>query len=105
MPSPSVPADGVSLAELGLSHGPGAFSVPRTAQITTVVDQPNTVALVFASPAAADLAAYLRRALPGAGFRITGQAADPPALQFAGRGWTGSFTGSATASAVNLRPG
>jgi len=95
----------MTLAELGFLNGPiQQFSVPRTVVITAKVDQPNNVAVVVSSPPPADVASYLRRTLPSAGFAIT---ADDPAektMTFVGHGWSGSFTGDQQASAVLLRP-
>jgi hypothetical protein len=103
--SASIPSDGITLAALGYIQGPvQQFSLPRTAVITTKVDQPNNVTAVVSSPPASEVGAYLRRALPAAGFMIT---ADRPAentMTFAGHGWSGSFTGDDRASAVLLRP-
>ncbi len=100
-----LPADGVSLRTFGYVFGPvDAFSLPRTTLLTASVDQADNVTVVLSDPPAVEVAAYLRRALPPAGFRIT---ADDPAvstLTFAGRGWTGSFTGDGATSAVLLRP-
>ncbi|HEU4909445.1 MAG TPA: hypothetical protein VFT17_11300 [Propionibacteriaceae bacterium] len=100
----SVPPDGVTLAALGYLNGPAQFSLPRTAAVTAEVDQPNNVAVVVSSPPPAEIAAYLRRALPATGFSIT---ADDPAattMTFSGNGWIGSFTGNGRVSAVLLRP-
>lgn len=108
MASPRIPADGLTLAALGYRNGPvAAVSLPRTAVLTARVDQDNNVAATLSAPAAADVAAYLRRALPLAGFTITddNQNAAQPALTFRGLGWHGSFTGDDRASAVLLRPG
>jgi predicted CoA-binding protein len=84
------------------------FSLPRMAVLKAKVDQPNNVAAVVSSPSPAEIASYLRRTLPAAGFTIT---ADNPAaktLTFIGNGWTGSFTGDnngvSAVSAVLLRP-
>jgi predicted CoA-binding protein len=81
------------------------FSLPRMAVLKAKVDQPNNVAAVVSSPSPAEIASYLRRTLPAAGFTIT---ADNPAaktLTFIGNGWTGSFTGDNNGvSAVLLRP-
>jgi hypothetical protein len=100
-----VPADGLTLAQLGFRNGPAtAFSVPRVAVISTRVDQPSGVTVVFSSPAPGQLAGYLRRSLPASGWVVT---ADDPAassLTFSGYGWQGSFTGTGGASAVILRP-
>jgi hypothetical protein len=101
----AIPADGVTLATLGYLNGPiQRFSLPRTAVITTKVDQPNNVVAVLSSPSPTELTAYLRRALPTAGFTIT---ADNPAAQtltFVGNGWSGSVTAHDRVSAVLLRP-
>ena len=68
---PSIPSDGITLAELGFLDGPiQQFSLPRTAIFTAKVDQPNNVAVVVSSPSPTDIANYLRRALPTAGFTI-----------------------------------
>jgi hypothetical protein len=100
-----VPSDGVTLAALGYLNGPAQqFSLPRSAAVTAKVDQPNNVAMVVSSPPPAEIAAYLRRALPAAGFAIT---ADDPAattMTFSGNGWIGSFTGNEQVAAVLLRP-
>jgi hypothetical protein len=106
--SPQIPADGVTLAALGYKFGPTAeLSLPRSSNITAVVDQANNVTAVLSSPPAAELAGYLRRNLPLAGFTITGdnEQTAQPAITFTGHGWSGSFTGDARACAVLLRPG
>lgn len=101
----AIPDDGVTLASLGFLNGPvEQFSLPRTATITAKVDQPNNLVAVVSSPPPADVASYLRRALPEAGFTVT---ADDPAaktMTFSGSGWNGSFTGDGRMSAVLLRP-
>jgi hypothetical protein len=102
---PSVPADGVTLSALGYLNGPiEQFSVPRTAVITAKVDQPNNVAVVLSSPSPADVATYLRQALPAAGFTITAEDTAAKTMTFTGNGWIGSFTGDSRVSAVLLRP-
>ena len=106
-PSPApvrVPADGLLLRSFGYSFGPlDSFSLPRTTQLVTAVDQADNVTAVLAAPPAADVADYLRRALPAAGYTVTGDAGDAT-LTFAGHGWTGRFTGGQRSSAVLLRP-
>jgi hypothetical protein len=102
---PSVQVDGVTLAALGYLNGPiEQFSLPRTAVITAKVDQPNNVAVVLSSPSPAEVATYLRQALPAAGFTITAEDAAAKTMAFAGNGWIGNFTGNSRASAVLLRP-
>ena len=102
---PAIPNDGVTLATLGFLNGPiEQFSLPRTASFRAKVDQPNNVAAVLSSPSPAQVASYLRRALPEAGFSIT---ADDPAaktMTFSGSGWDSSFTADGGVSAVLLRP-
>ena len=101
-----VPADGVLLGAFGYQFGPRtSFSLPRSTRLAAAVDQADNVTAVLSTPAPAQVAAYLRRALPAAGYELT---ADDPAvrtLTFRGHGWTGSFTGRGTTSAVLLRPG
>ncbi len=104
-PPVTIPADGVSLQMLGYLNGPvQQFSLPRSSVIIATVDQANNVTAVLSSPPAAEVAAYLRRSLPMAGFTLVKD--DPAALAttFVGHGWTGSFTGNQTTSAVLLRP-
>jgi hypothetical protein len=97
----------VSLAALGYRFGPTAeLSLPRSSNITAVVDQADNVTAVLSAPSAAELAVYLRRSLPPAGFTITrdNEQTAQPAITFSGYGWSGSFTGDERASAVLLRP-
>jgi len=102
---PAIPSDGTALAALGYLNGPiEQFSLPRTARITTKVDQPNNVVAVLSSPSPAATASYLRRALPVAGFDITMDNPEANTMTFAGYGWSGSFTGHDQMSAVLLRP-
>ena len=100
-----VPSDGATLRDLGVSNGPvTAFSLPRTVLISTSVDQPNGVTLVLSRPSPDAVAGYLRRALPQAGFEVTGDNQATATLTFTGYGWHGSFTGTGDSSAVILRP-
>ena len=108
-PAPSaavtVPADGLPLREFGYSFGPlDAFSLPRDAVLVTSVDQADNVTAVLARPPAREVADYLRRALPSAGFTITADDVTGSTLTFTGHGWSGSFTGGQGSSAVLLRP-
>ncbi len=101
--SASIPADGVSLKELGFQHGPtDRLSLPRGFSLATSADQPDAVTLVISRPTAAELADYLRRTLPPAGFKIDSDLGET--FTFSGFGWTGSFTGSGSSSALVLRP-
>ncbi|MGI8458438.1 MAG: hypothetical protein ACR2LI_10045 [Propionibacteriaceae bacterium] len=99
-----VPADGITLAQLGFADGPQDLSIPRVTSITTASDQKNTVTLVTGAPSAVQLAAYLRRALPTTGFTITGERVDgaTATLTFAGDGWRGSFTGRGDVSGLTV---
>jgi hypothetical protein len=101
----TIPADGSSLRSLGFSNGPAtAFSVPRDVVVSTRVDQPTGVTVVFSQPSATEVAAYLVRTLPKTGFVVTSQATATASLTFTGYGWDGSFTGTGDSSAVILRP-
>lgn len=105
--APSIAPDGVTLGQLGFTHGPlDAFSIPRGSQLITVVDQPNVVTLAIEKPDYLTLGAYLRTALPLAGFALEEdqQRSADLTITFAGHGWTGVFTGAAGTSAVTLRP-
>jgi hypothetical protein len=103
--APTLPADGVSLQTLGYVNGPvQQFSLPRSSVLTAAVDQANNVTAVLSEPSATEVAAYLRRALPMTGFTVVNDDPDGLAMTFAGHGWTGSFTGNETTSAVLLRP-
>ena len=99
--SVSIPADGATLRSFGYTFGPvEQLSLPRSAVISATVDQANNVTAVLSAPRAGEVAAYLRQALPAAGFSITDD--DPVALTltFTGHGWRGSFTGNEAASAL-----
>jgi hypothetical protein len=101
----SIPTDGVALVAFGYTNGPVAqFSLPRTSSLVSKVDQPNNVAAVLSRPAPAEVADYLRRALPASGFTINKDDRATVTMTFDGYGWTGSFTGNAGTSAVLLRP-
>jgi hypothetical protein len=101
--SASIPADGVTLAELGFEHGPtDRLSLPRGLSLTTSADQPDAVTLVIGRPTAEEVAGYLRRTLPPAGFTIDTDLGQT--LTFSGFGWSGSFTGAGSSSALVLRP-
>jgi hypothetical protein len=77
-----VPDDGITLQALGFDNGPGpAFSLPRSAVISTGVDLAGSVTVVLESPSPDAVAAYLRRTLPRTGFTITG---DAPAVEASG---------------------
>ncbi|MFC7620634.1 hypothetical protein [Microlunatus sp. GCM10028923] len=101
--SASIPADGVSLAELGFQNGPSdRVSLPRDVSFVTSADQPAAVTLVIDSPSGEAVATYLRRTLPAAGFTVDSDLGTT--LAFSGYGWTGNFTGSPGGSALVLRP-
>jgi hypothetical protein len=101
----TIPADGVSLRSLGYVNGPvQQFSLPRSSVLTASVDQANNVTAVLSHPAATEVVAYLRRTLPMTGFTIVNDEPAGLAMTFTGYGWTGSFTGNDTTSAVLLRP-
>jgi hypothetical protein len=110
-PAVRLPADGVLLRDFGDHFGPlDSFSLPRTSVVFAAVDQADNVTLVLSAPSAADVTAYLRRALPAAGFTVTagGSAGAGTTLTFVGHGWAGSVTGAGTggaeATGVLLRP-
>jgi len=104
-PPPSAPPPGRSLRSLGYINGPvDQFSVPAAAVLKTAVDQENNVTVVLSQPSADEVADYLRATLPAAGFTITNDDPAAQAMTFTGLGWSGSFTGTPTASAVLLRP-
>ncbi len=102
--APSRPGDGVGLAAFGIQNGPAAFALPRGSVPVRTVDQPDTVVVVLSAPDPGDVADYLRRALPESGFSVAQPDPSQPTFRFQGHGWTGSFTGSATSSAILLRP-
>ena len=103
--APTLPADGVSLQSLGYLNGPvQQFSLPRSSVLSATVDQPNNVTAVLSQPSATEVAAYLRRTLPMTGFTVVEEDPDGLTMTFTGYGWTGSFTGNETTSAVLLRP-
>lgn len=102
-PSVSIPADGVSLAELGFTHGPvTAWSLPRAVALIDRVDQPNQVTMVITSPGPQDVVDYLDRALPRAGFHLEHHREDgtASALIAVGHGWRGSVVGASSGRTV-----
>ena len=104
-PTPSTPPPGLTLRRLGYTNGPvDQFSVPKAAVLKAAVDQGNNVTVVLSQPSAAEVTDYLRATLPAAGFTITEDDSAAQAMTFTGFGWSGSFTGTSTASAVLLRP-
>ncbi len=88
----------------GVQNGPAAFSLPRGSVPVRTVDQPDNVVVVLSAPGPADVADYLRRALPESGFSVLEPNPSQPTFRFRGHGWAGSFTSSATSSAILLRP-
>lgn len=93
------------MSSFGFANGPvGTFSLPRTTILRAAVDQPNNVTAILGQPSTTEVYAYLQRTLPAAGFTITDSDAGTSTLTFAGRGWTGSFTGDVSTCAVLLRP-
>ena len=99
-----VPEGGLPLRSFGYTYGPVDFlSLPRDTRLVTSVNQPDNVTVVLAAPAPAAVGAYLREALPAAGFTVTATAG-PATLTFSGHGWTGSVTAGPRSSAVLLRP-
>lgn len=96
-----VPDDGVTLAELGFQNAPEGVSVPRGTTITEKIDQGNNVTVVFTAPTGAELAGYLRRTLPAAGFEITEDGNN--SLLFTRAPWQGAFTTSDGYSALSFR--
>ena len=108
-PSVSVPADGVTLGAFGFTNGPvREFSLPRSTVLASKVDQANNVTVVLSSPSPLEVADYLRRSLPVAGFELRHDQSGT--MTFDGHGWAGSFTGTdnpagtGASSAVLLRP-
>lgn len=99
----SIPANGWSLRNMGVVNGPAALSVPAGSQFAVRADTSQEVTLVFAAPAAAAVADYLRTALPGTGFTIT--ADRDGAMTFAGYGWTGTYLVTGDLCALTVRPG
>lgn len=103
-PAPApVPTDGLPLTAFGYASGPPGFSLPRGTRLAAAVDQADNVTAVLSTPSPPEVAAYLRRTLPGAGFTVI----DDPGgttLTFRGRGWSGSVTSGSGTTAVLLRP-
>lgn len=96
-PSVPIPADGISLAELGFSHGPVmAWSLPRGSALTGRVDQPNQLTMIVTSPGPEKVVRYLVSALPPAGFTVQEHREDGAgsALIATGYGWRGSVVGA-----------
>ena len=99
--SASAPADGATLAQLGFSNGPTDLWLPSGVVIRDRIDLESNVTVTITSPGGAELAAWLRRNLPAAGFEITADGQD--SLLFRRGQWQGAFTVTAELSALSLR--
>ncbi len=97
----SAPADGVTLTQLGFRNGPAEFWLPSGVVIRDRVDLEANITVTITSPGGAELAAWLRRNLPAAGFEITADGQD--SLLFRRGQWQGAFTVTAELSALSLR--
>jgi lipoprotein len=97
----SAPADGVTLTQLGFRNGPAEFWLPSGVVIRDRVDLEANITVTITSPGGAELAAWLRRNLPAAGFEITADGQD--SLLFRRGQWQGAFTLTAALSALSLR--
>jgi len=97
----AAPEGGVLLADLGFTHAPAGVSIPAASVIGEYTNAANNVTLVFTGPDGAESAAYLRAALPDAGFEIT--ADDHGSLVFTDGAWQGAFTATGPVSALTLR--
>ena len=99
--SASAPADGATLTQLGFSNGPTDFWLPSGVVIRDRIDRESNVTVTITSPGGGELAAWLRRNLPAAGFEITADGQD--SLLFRRGQWQGAFTVTAELSALSLR--
>ena len=97
----SAPADGVTLTQLGFRNGPAEFWLPSGVVIRDRVDLEANITVTITSPGGAELAAWLRRNLPAAGFEITADGQD--SVLFRRGQWQGAFTLTAALSALSLR--
>ena len=97
----SVPADAVTLRDLGLTNAPEGVSLPKGAVVSDMINMGNNVTAVVVSPSGAEVAEHLRTALPAAGFTITADGAD--SLLFEGGAWQGAFTVNGEVAALSLR--
>ncbi|WP_130874612.1 hypothetical protein [[Pseudopropionibacterium] massiliense] len=95
------PTDGVTLTQLGFRNGPAEFWLPSGLVIRDRIDLESNITVTITSPGGAELAAWLRRNLPAAGFEITADGQD--SLLFRRGQWQGAFTVTAELSALSLR--
>lgn len=101
-PTVSLPAGGVSLADLGFRNGPAdRVSLPPGVRLDLRVDQPNVITATINEPGGARVAGWLRASLPAGGFTVSADAGD--SLLFAGYGWSGAYTTSDHLAALTLR--
>lgn len=100
--STALPDGAVSLTTLGFRNGPTQeVFVPKSAELSYRVDQPNVVTLIFAQPSGPKLVEFYSISLPARGFTVTGFSAD--SLTFTRPGWEGSFTSTDEVSGLTLR--
>ena len=95
------PTDGVTLTQPGVRNGPAEFWLPSGLVIRDRIDLESNITVTITSPGGAELAAWLRRNLPAAGFEITADGQD--SLLFRRGQWQGAFTVTAELSALSLR--
>lgn len=105
--STATPAAGaVSLAGLGLEHGPAGFLLPEGITVVDQVDHVNNVTLLLEPDDAPVVLAFLRTHLHGSGFRIT--ADGNGSMTFVSdradtAGWSGALASSQNLTGLTLR--
>ncbi len=102
VPATATPAQGRSLAQLGLTEGPSDLIwLPDQVLVTYQAQQPNLL-IVSGGIAQADLVEdYLRSTLPALGWRITADA--PGGLLFEQGAWHGGFAAGDQDWALTVR--
>ncbi|VEP39390.1 hypothetical protein TLA_TLA_00798 [Tessaracoccus lapidicaptus] len=97
----TAPAGGVLLTDLGFTHAPAGFSLPRTVVIDEAINAGNNVTVVLTQPSGAEVADYLRRHLDAMGFTITADGGG--SLLFESATHDGAFTVTDGLAALSLR--
>jgi hypothetical protein len=109
----SPPAAAPAASTISLSEAPGSFPVPAGVKVADNVVVSGTVILIFSGVTPAKVLAFYTKALPQAGYKITGsemvgQAGGTAAVMFTGHGFKGevasltNFTASSGSPAGSL---
>ncbi|WP_022910807.1 hypothetical protein [Aestuariimicrobium kwangyangense] len=97
----ATPTTGVTLASMGLVHGPRTITLPTGLVPVRTIDQPNVVTLILRAANSARVQTHLEQTLPVSGFTVDARSAD--SLVFHDATWDGAWTSSAELAGLTFR--